>query len=130
MSAESSRIANRRRIDRLGQKLTLYLPTQFADTSYGEGWQDGPQVTGNALVDFGGASSDYDGLFGVDVDADMTFYVRDDIADGVSEPVRDMGDAGEEGAAVVEFHGDWFRVEEANTYADKGAMVLATSELE
>jgi hypothetical protein len=109
----------------------MALQTQVEDTSRGTGWTplDAMPVGVPAVVDYGGDSLGYD-LFGANADASLVLYVRDDVADDYTEPIRDVEEAGDSGATQFTVDSDTFRVTTKNQYEAYGAIVLELEEID
>lgn len=118
----------RKQVDRLGRGVTIQLREEIGDSSRGSGYTDGPSLSVNAVVDYGGQSLGYD-LFGVDSDAELVAWVRDDVDSDTTIPIRDVQKGGDDGATRIEMDGDTFRVIESNTYEQYGAYMLECTQI-
>lgn len=109
----------------------MTLQSQVEDTSRGTGWVpvDAMPVVVTAVVDYGGDSLGYD-LFGANADASLVLYVRDDVAEEYSEPIRDVEEAGDAGATEFTVDGDVFRVTTKNQYEQYGSYTLELEEID
>lgn len=118
----------RKQIPRLGRTVALHLREEIADTSRGTGYQQAEAINVDAVIDYGGQTLAYD-LFGVDSDAELVAWARDDVDSDTAAPIRDTQEAGDDGATRVFMDGDEFRVIESNTYEQYGAYMLECTQI-